>query len=94
MNAYPITGKPAAEPTQPAEPNQQLETKMNNSIPTQQTSPWLNKAQVAHRLGVSIFYVEQLFKQGRLKVSRPSYRIARVHVDDVDKLMADIASLR
>jgi hypothetical protein len=66
------------------------ETRTQLPIPV---SPYLNKAQAAQFLGTSVFWIEKLIKAGKLKVSRPSYKILRIHVKDIEEMMAATASV-
>ena len=50
-------------------------------------SPYMSKPQAAKYLGVSVLYIEEQIKKGKLRAFKPSYRILRVHVKDLDGLM-------
>jgi hypothetical protein len=56
-------------------------------------SPFLNKAQAAQFLGTSVFWIESLIKAGKLKVSRPSYKVLRINIKDIEKMMEATASV-
>ena len=65
---------------------------MKNTTPTP-VSPFLNKQQAAGYLGVSVLFIEDLIKKGKLKASKPSYKILRIHVADIDRLMEASATV-
>jgi excisionase family DNA binding protein len=56
--------------------------------PPTPTTPYLTKAQAADYLGTSIQFIEHLIKTGKLRASKPSYKILRLHVSEIDKMMA------
>src|SRR5262245_21752076 len=73
------------------------QNKTNMTVTQQQRplplmSPFMTKKQAAHYLGVSVFFIEHLIKTGKLRASRPSYKILRLHQRDLDALMEKSAT--
>jgi excisionase family DNA binding protein len=61
--------------------------------PLPPVSPYLDKKQASAYLGVGVEYIEDLIRSGRLKALKPSYKILRIHVRDLDALMNGAATI-